>query len=129
LLPNLKGCLADADAMVGYLQGALNVSSDRIVSLRDEKATKAAIVENLRAFAHDKRIQRGDPILIYFAGHGVSVPPPPEWPGGTNKIQMLVPWDFDVNSAETTTQGLYDFEFATLLNQIACEKGDNIVRL
>jgi len=65
---NLSGCLADVDGINDYLQTVLSVNPRNIISLRDAEATRAAIVMELKSFITNHKIQRGDPILIYFAG-------------------------------------------------------------
>ena len=56
------------------------------------KATRAAILDGIRAFSLNDEIKVGDPILIYYAGHGGSTETPEGWEvGNTGKIELLIP--------------------------------------
>ena len=124
----LYGAVADADAVLDYLQNHLGVPTSRIRILRDSEATRGAIIREIIALSvkDDKIIEKGDPILIYFAGHGESADTPDSevWKvGSTGKIELLVPYDRD-----SSTLGIPDRTLAALLSHIAIKKGDNIVR-
>ncbi|KAJ7653667.1 caspase domain-containing protein [Mycena polygramma] len=124
---DLSGCVDDAEDISKYLTETLGVSSDNIDILRDEQATREGIIKSLRGLASDKRIGCGDPILIFFAGHGTEAKAPAGWATGGQNIQMLVPHDFvPRTSEEEPAQGLLDITFNALLSDIAKEKGDNI---
>ncbi|KAF5322952.1 hypothetical protein D9758_018474 [Tetrapyrgos nigripes] len=47
--------------------------SENAVELYNQAATRQAILDQISAFSMDQRIVIGDPILIYFAGHGTEV--------------------------------------------------------
>jgi hypothetical protein len=101
------------------------VPSDRITTLYNADATRDNIKAKLRALVDDDMIQPGDPILIFFAGHGATAPAPKGWPTAGDSIQMLVPHDFDPTGK---SGGLHDFNLNFLLREIASAKGNNIVR-
>ena len=109
------GAVPDADAMRDYLQKHLGVPSSQIMNLRNSKATRAAIIDGIRAFSLNEEIEEGDPILIYFAGHGGSADTPKDWEvGSAGKIELLVPmttphWKVAALSMESQTVpwGLY----------------------
>jgi hypothetical protein len=124
---DLSGCVADVDDWEIFLRQSLKVSSDCIITLRNEAATRDEIKVALQAFLQDEKIQPGDPILIFFAGHGATAPAPDGWYAGGEDIQMLVPHDFDPDGKEG--QGIYDFKLNALLRDIADVKGNNIVSL
>ena len=129
-IPNLLGAVPDADAVRDYLQKHLGVPSSQIRNLRDRGATRTAIIDGMEAFSLNEEIKEGDPILIYYAGHGGSADTPKGWEvGSTGKIELLIPYDHsspleDVNPKH----GIPDRTLAALLSQLAIEKGDNIVR-
>ena len=136
---NLKGAVADADNMRDYLQNRLGVPSCRIKNLRDHGATRATIIEEIQALSFNKEIKkaRGDPILIYYAGHGGSTDTPEEWKAGnTGKLrtEFLIPYDYSGSSLKDgnvnlkLTHGIPDRTLGFLLLQLAGKKGDNIVR-
>ncbi|KAJ7653670.1 caspase domain-containing protein [Mycena polygramma] len=125
---NLSGCVADADDMFDYLTDNLSVPVNNINILRNETATRYAIITSLYGLASDNRIGRGDAIIIFFAGHGAEAKAPEGWPtGGQPKIQMLLPYNFDPHANnDEQAQGLFDRTFNTLLSKIAKQKGNNI---
>ena len=73
----------------------------------------------------DERIKPGDPILIFYAGHGAET----DVNGGKGeegeKIQMIVPCDYGQGKDEVN--GIPDRTINALLEGLAREKGDNIV--
>jgi hypothetical protein len=125
----LGGCVADANAMVAFLKETLGVPPENITSLRNKQATREAIENAIAALAEDERIQKGDPIVIFYAGHGAEAPSPPGW-STYGKIQMLVPVDFvpEATGDKKRGQGVLDVKLGHLLQQLAEKKGDNIVR-
>lgn len=129
-MPNLHGSVPDANAVVLFLKDRVGVEDNRIKILRDEEATRKNITESLIELASCKDVEKGDPILIYYGGHGVEADPPAGWPSGgpRSKIQMLAPYDFFPSTTKSLRgQGIPDFSLSILLSQIAKTKGDNIV--
>ena len=124
------GAVPDADAMRDYLQEHLGVRSTRIRNLRDSEATRAAIIDGIKAFSLNDEIKKGDPILIYYAGHGGSADTPKGWEiGGTGKIELLVPYDHSSPLEDDSPKhGIRDRSLEAPLSQLAIEKGNNIVR-
>jgi hypothetical protein len=123
---NLSGCLADVDGINEYLQAVLSVNPRNIRSLRDAEATRAAILGELESFIADHNIQRGDPILIYFAGHGSEVKSPRGW--SSTKTQMLIPHDCGTKIEGEDVHGIPDRTLGCILRKMADAKGNNIVR-
>ena len=90
----IKGAVPDADLVQSYLQKHLGVPNSQIRNLRDSEATRArraAILHEINALTTDDRIQRGDPILIFYAGQGSTAPTPKGWESAGPKIQLLLP--------------------------------------
>ena len=131
-IKNLFGAVADADAIRDYLQEDLGVPSSQIRNLRDSQATRTAIINEIRALSTNNYIEEGDPILIYFAGHGASAKTPETWEAGsTGKTELLVPYDYSSRLEDgcgSHEQGIPDRTLGALLSHIASMKGDNIVR-
>jgi hypothetical protein len=127
---NLKGAVPDANLVQSYLQKHLGVPNSQIRNLRDSDATRDAILHEINALTTDDRIQRGDPILIFFAGHGSTAPTPKAWEIGGRTIQLLLPHDYLCeNEKGQKIHGIPDRTMYVLLERLASEKGDNIVRL
>ena len=131
-IPNLVGAVDDANAMRNYLQKYLGVPSSRIRDLRDSEATRAAILKEVEGFSSNSKIKEGDPILMYYAGHGGSANTPEGWPGwevgNTGKIELLIPYDHSSPLNGNHQHGIPDRTLGALLSHIAGKKGDNIVR-
>ena len=128
-LLNLNGAVPDADLVQSYLQKHLGVPDFQIRNLRDSEATRAAILHEIYALTTDDRIQRGDPILIFYAGHGSTAPTPKGWESGETTIQLLLPHDYLCeNEKGQKVYGIPDHTFGVLLGRLASAKGDNIVR-
>ncbi|KIJ41388.1 hypothetical protein M422DRAFT_108764, partial [Sphaerobolus stellatus SS14] len=122
----LKGAVNDAQAFRKYLVDYLHVpdSKRNLTLLLNEKATKANIIKNLRALQINSQINYGDPILIFFAGHGAEANPPHEWES-KDKIQLILPYDYALEPLQFMNV-IADRVFGALLNDICRAKGDNI---
>jgi len=131
-LPDLHGAVRDADEVQNFLISEVGVAKDRIVNLRNEEATREAMMSAIRNLAHDSAISGEDPILIFYAGHGGEAQPPHSGWNTSNPngmIQMLIPYDFVMKgSNDYLGQGIFDITLSRLLVDIAKNKSDNIVR-
>ncbi|KAA1472264.1 hypothetical protein DENSPDRAFT_170741 [Dentipellis sp. KUC8613] len=125
-VPPLKGAVPDANQVESYLKDDLGVSPDNIKNLRDREATRAAIIQELRALSTDDRIRPGDPIFIFYAGHGSTARAPEGWEAGGPKIQLICPHDHLEKVDGRQVVGIPDRTLGALLSSIAKEKGDNI---
>ncbi|KIM41893.1 hypothetical protein M413DRAFT_445103 [Hebeloma cylindrosporum] len=123
----LRGAVKDAEAVVDLLVTNYHVPRAQIILLTDKAASRSSIISTLDGLSTDPRIQPGDPILFYFAGHGSEIDPPKGWEcGGPNgKIQVLVPQDY-CSEADRKIPGIPDRTIGFLLDKIAHTKGDNI---
>jgi hypothetical protein len=122
----LTGCVADADDMRDFLVATMGTSPLDMINLRDGQATRETIISSLRSLKIDERIQHGDPIVIYFAGHGSTCQAPSGWSVSGRDIEMLLPHDFDCTDQRDGAQGIFDQTFSSLIAEIARVKGDNI---
>ncbi|KAH7337507.1 caspase domain-containing protein [Rhizoctonia solani] len=129
-ITHLKGATNDADEMSNFLTSDLQVPSDHIINLRNESASRVNIIKGFRDLRDDPRIKRGDPILIYYAGHGGSYKPSRHLKQtyGPSKIQVIFPHDYKVQPPEATEpiNCIPDKTVAALLHDISAEKGDNL---
>ncbi|KAK0471041.1 caspase domain-containing protein [Armillaria novae-zelandiae] len=125
----LTGAVADANAVSNFLQETLCVPNDRIMNLRNENATRFNIEAEIERLANNSEIHYGDPILIFYAGHGAEAKAPSGWPSANGKIQMLLPHDFLPNGSDDPLkgQGVLDRRLSSLLASLAANKSDNIV--
>ncbi|QRV91979.1 ICE-like protease (caspase) p20 domain protein [Ceratobasidium sp. AG-Ba] len=122
----LRGATSDARSMTQYLR-ELSIPSEHILELYDDEAARATIINKLRELADDERIERDDPILIYFAGHGCETDAPPGWETDGSQIQGLVPCDVaTLDDQGRLVEIILDCTVASLIEDIAQSKGDNI---
>ena len=126
--PNLHGAVADANDVLDLLRADYQVPPEQIRVLTDKAASRSGIISALNRLSMDPRIQLGDPILFYFAGHGSEITPPKGWEcgGPGSKIQILVPQDYCSNAGHEIP-GIPDRTIGFLLDKITHTKGDNIV--
>ncbi|VDB96090.1 unnamed protein product [Peniophora sp. CBMAI 1063] len=131
---NLRGAAPDADAIADYLCHELHVPPHQIVTLRNEQATRSAIIRELRALRLRDSIRPDDPILIFYAGHGATAPAPPGWDSGSDKISLIVPHDCFIPGKDgQQVQPIPDRTIGAILHELAEKtdgagqaKGDNI---
>ena len=115
----LKGTISDAFTVRKYLEEHLGVPRSQIHLLLDAEATRSAIIQAFNNLVADQRIQRGDPILIFYAGHGSEVDPPKHWEAGSTKIQMLILHNFGINVDGRVIYGILDRTIGVLLARVA----------
>ncbi len=126
---DLSGAVADADAINEFLQKILHVPEEQIKNLRNEEATRISIETEIKNLGNNPMIQKDDPIVIFYAGHGAEANAPFGWPSANGKIQMLVPHDFIADGSDDSErgQGVLDMRLSHLLKDLAAKKSDNIV--
>ncbi|KAF8752389.1 Caspase domain [Rhizoctonia solani] len=92
----LDGAASDADEIFKFLTFDLKVPPNHIINLRNEQASRVNIIQGFRSLVHDPRIKNGDPILIFYAGHGGSYQPSRQQKRlyGAGKIQVIFPQDY-----------------------------------
>ena len=132
-IENLRGAVSDADAMDEYLRLDLHVPEKQIVNLRNGQATRKAIIDNIKAFRTRDNIRRGDPVLIYFAGHVSTTKAPKGWYIEEHAISLIVPYDMDTRLEDVAESkcAIPDRTLRALLYKLAEDGGcgDNIVRI
>ncbi|CAE6402008.1 unnamed protein product [Rhizoctonia solani] len=129
-LSKLKGAVADADEFARLLDSDLKVPGDQIVNLRNETATRQGIINSIKQLRKNPHINYGDPILIYYAGHGGVRKATEKWKQekGAHVVQVIFPFDYDVKTDDSSEpiECIPDRTIAGLLNDLSKEKGDNI---
>ncbi|KAF7319552.1 hypothetical protein HMN09_00294700 [Mycena chlorophos] len=123
---NLESCVDDAYRIRQWLRNDLKVPKDHICMLLDRHATKDNIEKAfLRHLINNDAIQRGDAIVVYFAGHGSSVDAPEGWfyPGSFGgKAEVLCSYDFGMQGVV----GVSDRCLQSMVEELSKTKGDNI---
>ncbi|QRV84737.1 ICE-like protease (caspase) p20 domain protein [Ceratobasidium sp. AG-Ba] len=126
-LKHLAGAVADADDVAGFLLG-LGVPPGQITNLRNQQATRHAIITAFRELTENPGICVNDPILIFYAGHGGLADAPESWKqSGYDKIQVIFPYDYNTKPwFMSEVECIPDRTIQALLNNLAAAKGDNI---
>lgn len=117
--------MADILSVKNYLEGYLKVPRNQIQCLLDKSASRRAIIDAFKRLEDDEHIKEGDPILIYFAGHGSEISPSES--GLEEKMQAIVPQDY-CESPGKEVPAIPDRTMGALITKIADKKGNNIVR-
>ncbi|KAF8580650.1 hypothetical protein K439DRAFT_1356446 [Ramaria rubella] len=125
---HLEGAVADANKVDLYLREHFKLSRNQIINLRDDGATKKKILGGFRTPSENPHIKRGDPILIYFAGHGCQLPIPKGWEtGGAQHIQGIYAQDSQSHpSSEHAIFPVPDLTITSCLNSLSDMKDNNI---
>ncbi|KAL5639795.1 hypothetical protein ACGC1H_006391 [Rhizoctonia solani] len=131
-ISKLQGAVADADEIAHFLtsESGLKVPPNQIINLRDETATRQNIIDSIKSLQINPSIDHGDPILIYYAGHGGQRNSTDEWKEakGAHQVQVIFPYDYDVKTDDSSDpiECIPDRTIAALLNGLSEVKGDNI---
>jgi len=56
--------------MVDLLSRKFHIQSSHFICLTDERATRNAIINGIQHHLTENNIERGDAMLIFYAGHG-----------------------------------------------------------
>jgi len=146
----LRGAVPDGKAFKNYLMNRLCVPESHIISLFDRYATRTKIIEGFRKLRDNKDINEGDPIFIFYAGHGSQKRAHPDWALEDRKVktedhnaqtedhdvqmqrrmrEVILPHDCDAVNEEYPegVEPIPDHTIGILIDEIAAEKGDNIV--
>ncbi|CCO36746.1 hypothetical protein BN14_10890 [Rhizoctonia solani AG-1 IB] len=120
----LGAAVPDALAFKAYLTDDLSVPEDQITIILDDQAKRADIIKAFQDLAQpDNGIKRDDPIVIYYAGHGSEIDPPPDRSANGPLVQCIIPQD---TSKDAEIVPIPDFTIGTLVHRISQEKGNNI---
>ena len=121
---SLRGAVRDGEAFRDYLTKRLRVPEDQIFTLFNEQATRSAIIQAFQDLSKNPHISQGDPIFIFYAGHGSQQRPHPDWKEPNPKIEVIIPYDCTL---DVSVQPIPDRTIGALIDEIARKKGDNIV--
>jgi hypothetical protein len=126
----LDGCMHDGTAIKDFLTEKLKVPDSHIKFLKNSDATRHSILTSFDDhLINNPAIQENDAIVIYFAGHGCVVEPPEDWSTNGRKVEALCPYDAETIDGESgRVYVIPDRTLGTKFRQLACKKGNNIVR-
>ncbi|PSR76509.1 hypothetical protein PHLCEN_2v8412 [Hermanssonia centrifuga] len=125
---NLESCVDDAQSIRHLLMHDLHVPQEQICFLTDQQATKRAIEDAFMShLVNNPDIERGDAMVLYFAGHGASIRSPKGWFTENGKdVEVLCPYDYDSKSSEGRVSGISDRSFQAMLRDLSESKGNNV---
>ncbi|KAF8869466.1 caspase domain-containing protein [Gymnopilus junonius] len=123
----LRGAEADALSFKDYLETYLQVPREQITVVLGKDATRYNIIRAFKKLETNSRIQPGNPVVIFYAGHGGEARAHESWEAGgsENKIQMLIPYDCSKTPGRQVPP-IPDRTIGALIDRIAKAKGDNI---
>ncbi|KIM26231.1 hypothetical protein M408DRAFT_25451 [Serendipita vermifera MAFF 305830] len=134
-IQSLDGAVADTVEMRKYLMNDLGVPLSQIKILHDSQATREEIIQAIKNLSSkrdaDEHFQedvdkKGDPFLIYFAGHGAEVKRTTDQELGEQKMRMILPYDYGQRLGDSRVQGIPGYEFNGYLERLSKTQGDNI---
>ncbi|KAF8217083.1 caspase domain-containing protein [Mycena galopus ATCC 62051] len=130
-LPPLLGAVNDAKAFREYLLKKLYVQDSNILSLENERATRANIMAAFKShFLENQSIpDHGETTMIFFfAGHGSRVKAPPNIKVKDNMVEAICPVDERTtnDAGEEYVHTIPDYVLGRLLWEISEKKGRNI---
>ncbi|KAK0223701.1 caspase domain-containing protein [Armillaria fumosa] len=130
----LQGAVNDANKLDEYLCKDLGTPKENIISLRNEEATRSAIINGFRSLECNPNIVKDmAAVIIYYAGHGAVAQKPVEWKDWEtpdDRIEMLCP--FDIGSRDDNDKvvdGIPDRTISQLLLDLSTAKGNNITMI
>ncbi|KAG9316624.1 hypothetical protein JVU11DRAFT_2678 [Chiua virens] len=125
---NLEACADDARRVKQWLTNDLQTPSANIALLVNKEATKRRIEDVFMShLVNNPAISQGDALVVYFAGHGSSMPAPRDWCEGKPRyVQVLCPYDHDTKGPEGRVAGISDRSLCSMLGELCAVKGDNI---
>lgn len=101
-IPDLRFCESDVDALATILAEKHALPREHMAILKGSEATRARILEELSRLTDHRRGNERDRVVVYFSGHGQTVPLPR---GG--QMGFLIPVDAAVDIADVTNPALY----------------------
>ncbi|HYO50567.1 MAG TPA: caspase family protein, partial [Chloroflexia bacterium] len=119
----LFGCVNDVENMQAFLINRYHVPPAQIRVLKNEQATRQAILDQFQSFLiANPQIRKGDQVLFQYCGHGSQMPSRLKDAEPDGLDETIVPYD-------SRTAGVYDIPDKTLgalLKELAERKGSNI---
>ncbi|KAJ7167146.1 caspase domain-containing protein [Mycena crocata] len=127
----LQGCVNDAEAIKNCLHQILGPAPPSAIRcLTNSEATRSAIISAFRThLIGNSAIQRGDAIVVFFAGHGSQVPAPDDWEAPDGSVETLCPVDQGLPDRQREHRfipGIPDVTLNALFHILASVKGNNI---
>ncbi|KAF9472030.1 hypothetical protein BDN70DRAFT_844906 [Pholiota conissans] len=119
----LQGAVADVLAFKEHLEVDLGIPPASIRTLLNSSATRITILEAIRSLQNDDRVANGDPILIYYAGHGGEIS---SQSNPIDKKRFIVPYDYLQDEKGNNVDPISHVALFMLFSELVEKKGDNI---
>jgi len=128
---DLKGCKRDAQSVVDFLSHKFHIRSSHFLRISDERATRRAIIDGFQNhLIENSHIEHGDPMVIFYAGHGSRAYAPDGWIADKKRVETVCPHDErSIGHDGKEIFGIPDRTIGGLLRKLSFIKGDNIVRV
>lgn len=129
----LSGCVADAEAVEGFLRGVYQDSPEKLhlKKLLDAEATRENIIKTFRE--HLTQAKAGDTVYFHFSGHGSREDAPVEFhnffPEGKNETLVCYDSRGFGNRDASEYYDLADKELAILIEEVAQNNPHIIISL
>lgn len=98
----LNYAINDVDALSTLLVEKFGFSQENIIVLRDGEATQKNILDQLSDLSDTRRIGQKDRVLVFFSGHGQTVPL-----RNSGEMGFLIPYDAKVDLSDVTNPSQY----------------------
>jgi sulfatase modifying factor 1 len=105
-VPPLDYAVADANAVAELIKRKFGFDEKNITLLKDAQATKQGIMDALAELTDKESVGENDCVLIYFSGHGQTVPLPES--GGGGDMGYLVPYDAKIDLSKASNIAQYE---------------------
>ncbi len=121
-IPDLSGCVKDAQRFLDYLITHLNeavygLHARRLFTNSEQLPTRANIITTIRE--HLGQAQKDDLVLLFYAGHGSKEKAPVQFGEADGYLQTLVPSDARLVDAQgVRVHNILDKELRLLLDEI-----------
>ena len=131
----MHGAVGDATRFKAYLHDTLNVPQSKLNPnvrlLENDEATRTEILCLFDShLLNNPKIQKekNPTLILYFAGHGGRVAGPKGWKTNDGNVETICPVDdFTPDANGKMIMGIPDFTLNAKLDQLAENKGNNIV--
>ncbi|MFW6156097.1 MAG: caspase family protein, partial [Armatimonadota bacterium] len=101
-IPDLSYCTADAAAVARTLIDRHGFPAENVTTITNQDAGKQDIVREMSRLTDTRRVESGDRVVVFFSGHGQTVPLPR---GG--QMGFLIPADARIDLSQPTNPSAY----------------------
>ena len=126
-VPKLRACVEDGKRFEGFLRTKFHDEALQINTLYDKEATYDGILSLFENALSNTLVQKGDLVILFYAGHGSRTPGPKGWSTEDGRIETICPYDIETKKGGNNIYGIPDFVVGTVMKNIANEREANVV--